>query len=67
MNLIFSQVCREITAVGLLITAELLSNKPEAVISRTNLAKSPDYSYYNILGQLCKHVLNQFVKGITEY
>ena len=44
-----------------------LSNKPEAVISRTNLAKSPDYSYYNILGQLCKHVLSQFVKGITEY
>ena len=44
-----------------------LSNKPEAVISRTNMAKSPDYSYYNILGQLCKHVLSQFVKGITEY
>ena len=44
-----------------------ISNKPEAVISRTNLAKSPDYSYYNILGQLCKHVLSQFVKGITEY
>ena len=44
------------------------SNKPpEAVISRTNLAKSPDYSYYNILGLLCKHVLSQFVKGITEY
>ena len=44
-----------------------LSNKPEAVISRTNLEKSTDYSYYNILGQLCKHVLSQFVKGITEY
>ena len=37
-------------------------------MSRTNLAKSPDYSYYNILGQLCKHILSQFfVKGITEY
>ena len=36
-------------------------------MSRTNLAKSPDYSYYNILGQLCKHVLSPFVKGITEY
>ena len=44
-----------------------LSNKPEAVISRTNLAKSPDYSYYNILGQLCKHVLSRLIKGITEY
>ena len=29
--------------------------------------KNPDYSYYNILGQLCKHVLSQFVKGVTEY
>ena len=44
-----------------------LSNKPDAVISPTKLAKSPDYSYYNILGQLCKQVLSQFVKGITEY
>ena len=33
----------------------------------TNLAKSPGYSYYNILGQLCKHVLSQFVNRITEY
>ena len=28
----------------------------EAVISRTNLAKTPGYSYYNILGQLFKSI-----------
>ena len=44
-----------------------LSNKPEAVISRTNLAKSQDYCYYNVLGQLCRHVLSPYVKVIIEY
>ena len=29
---------------------------------RTNLAKNPDYSYYNILGQLCKHVFKSICK-----
>ena len=72
-NLGFCQVCLEITAEVIfdnqlrqLSCRSLLSNKPEAVISRTILAKSPDCSCYNILGQLCKHVLSQLIKGIAE-
>ena len=58
----FCQVCREITE-GLLITMQL------RIISRTNLAKSPDLIIPIIiyLASYGKHVLSQFVKGITEY
>ena len=60
-NLGFGQACCVITAEGFFDKQlRRLCRKPEAVILHTNLAKSPDYSHYNILGQLSKHLLSPF-------